>query len=88
MIEDLANQIMPESCAVHGDVYGEALTGRSVGSVLSPEISIRMPRCLSTSEGNMGACDLASARLIRRGRRPGACAKLVVRNLGDLSVGR
>jgi len=33
--EGLANHIDPESCVDHGNIIGEALTGESVGWVLS-----------------------------------------------------
>ena len=35
--EGLANHIGPESCANHGNIISEALTGESAGWVLSPE---------------------------------------------------
>jgi hypothetical protein len=34
--EGLANHIGPESCVDNGNIIGEALTGESVGWVLSP----------------------------------------------------
>ena len=38
--EGLANHIGPESCADHGNMVSEALTGGSAGWVLSPVIDI------------------------------------------------
>jgi len=40
MFEDLANHSSPESCGGYGNVPAEALTGESVGGLLSSEITI------------------------------------------------
>ncbi len=42
-VEGLANHDSPESCAVAGDRFGEALTGGGVGPVLSREIHVSLP---------------------------------------------
>ena len=39
--KDVANHAVPESCAVHREVYGEALTGVRVGQPLSHEMFIQ-----------------------------------------------
>ena len=55
--QDLASHVVPESCAVHREVRGEALTGVRVGQPLSHEMFIqtRVPTLLlarkATREG-------------------------------------
>ena len=46
--QDVASHVVPESCAVHREVFGEALTGVRVGQPLSHEIFIqtRVPTLL------------------------------------------
>lgn len=46
--EDVASHVVPESCAVHREVHGEALTGVRVGQPLSHEMFIqtRVPTLL------------------------------------------
>jgi hypothetical protein len=39
--QDVASHVVPESCAVHREVHGEALTGVRVGQPLSHEMFIQ-----------------------------------------------
>ena len=39
--KEVANHAVPESCAVHREVHGEALTGVRVGQPLSHEICVQ-----------------------------------------------
>jgi len=72
--EGVATHIDPESCAGVRKGVGEALTGGSVGEVLSREISqFRVPTLLDESEGNTPRRAIASAPVALRGRRPSAC---------------
>lgn len=58
------NHTGPESCVVHREVQGEALTGETVGQPLSREsyISVQGANAVSVAEGNTDGRDLASAR--------------------------
>ena len=50
----MANQSGPESCAVHREVQGEALTGETGGPAIEPRNQESgMPMLLSEAEGNM-----------------------------------
>jgi hypothetical protein len=75
--EGLANHTGPESCGDGSNVMAEALTGVSVGQVLSREIlfNFGVPTLWDNTEGNIGC--IAIARYIRalRGRRPWACTE-------------
>lgn len=52
-VEDLANHSSPESCGGYGNVPAEALTGESVGGLLSSEItSIWVPTPCTEGEGH------------------------------------
>lgn len=46
--QDVASHVVPESCAVHREVHGEALTGVRVGQPLSHEMFVqsRVPTLL------------------------------------------
>jgi RNA-directed DNA polymerase len=49
----MANHSSPESCAIHREVYGEALTGETTGQPLSREISeLGMPTLCAKAEGH------------------------------------
>jgi hypothetical protein len=63
--KDVASQVVPESCAAHREVCGEALTGVRVGQPLSHEmfIQIRVPTPL----------------LWRKATRAGASSRVLVR---------
>ena len=72
--EGIATHTGPESCVVHREVYGEALTGESVGQPLSRE-SFKLVQgadAVSVVEGDTDGHALASActvvRCSRRGR--------------------
>lgn len=62
--KDIANHIVPESCAVRREAYHEALTGVRVGQPLSREISlIRVPTWSQTRKAmRCGAQSRASDR--------------------------
>ena len=87
--EGIANRIDLESCAVHREVSGEALTKVCAGRVIEPrKFYFRMPTLFPKAEGNTCAhAKLASVRMILRGRRPWHVPKLFVREPGDLRVG-
>jgi hypothetical protein len=61
-VEDLANHSSPESCGGCGNVSAEALTGGSVGGLLSSEITIiRVPTLCTEGEGHVDSsvkCEL------------------------------
>ena len=84
--EGIANRTDPESCVVHREVPGEALTGETVGQPLSREsyISVQGADAVSVAEGNTDGRDLASARTALRGLRPWHAETLFVREPGDL----
>ena len=62
--EGIANHTGPESCVLHREMQGEALTGESVGQPLSREsyISVQGADAVSVVEGNTDGHTLASAR--------------------------
>jgi hypothetical protein len=88
--EGIANHTGPESCVVHREVQGEALTGESVGQPLSREsyISVQGADAVSVVEGNTDGHVLASARTALRGLRPWHAETLFAREPGDLQPGR
>lgn len=52
--KEMANQPDPESCILHREVQGEALTGETDGSAIEPRNQeSRMPMLLREAEGNM-----------------------------------
>ena len=60
-VEDLANHSSPESCGGYGNVLAEALTGGSVGGLLSSEITaFRVPTLLLGGEGHVSHSVIAS----------------------------
>jgi hypothetical protein len=61
--EGIANHTGPESCVMHREVYGEALTGESVGQPLSRESvkSVQGADAVSVAEGNTDGRVLARA---------------------------
>ena len=88
--EGIANHTGPESCVMHREVYGEALTGESVGQPLSRE-SFKLVQgadAVSVVEGNTDGHALASARTALRGLRPWHAETLFAREPGDLQLGR
>jgi hypothetical protein len=88
--EGIANHTDPESCVVHREVQGEALTGESVGQPLSRESfkSVQGADVVSVTEGNTDERALASARKALRGLRPWHAEMLLARELGDLQPDR
>lgn len=63
--EELANHIVPESCAAYREVRREALTGVHIGQPLSREMDIpRVPTpCLWCKATRMGAYSRVPTRL-------------------------
>ena len=87
--EGVANHTGPESCAVHREVPGEALTGVRAGQPLSRErISSPGADAVRFAEGYMVARAIASARPTRRGRRTWHARTLLDREPGDLQPDR
>jgi lipid-binding SYLF domain-containing protein len=73
--QGLASQAGSESCGVWSNPQAEALTGESIGRVLShesPETGV--PRNWAYAEGNTALDENASSAQTPRGRRPRACA--------------
>ena len=69
--EGVANRIDPESCADTREGIGEALTGERIGQPSSRE-KLKVPGAdvFEITEGDMDGRVIASARPVRRGRRP------------------
>ena len=88
--EGIANHTGPESCVIHREVYGEALTGETVGQPLSRESfkSVQGAYAVSVAEGNTDGRDIASAWTALRGLRPWHAETLFVREPGDLQSDR
>lgn len=86
--EGIANHTGPESCGVHREVPGEALTGETVGRPLSREsyISVQGADAVSVAEGNTDGHDLASARTALRGLRPWHAETLFARGTGRATL--
>jgi len=87
--EGVAIHIGPEPCAGVREDVGEASVGVSIGQPLNRERPI-IPDAdtVPSVKGNMGGRAIASARTIRRGRRPWHVQTLLVREPGDLTVGQ
>ena len=83
--KEVANHVVPESCAAHREVRREALTGVRIGQQLSRDRKL-IPDAdvVSAAEGNMFAHAIASAPTIRRGRRTWHVRTLLAREPGDL----
>ena len=82
----MANHSGPESCAMHREVHGEALTGEKTGQPLSREISESgMPTLCVNAEGNTehGAKSQAMSRSLAV-VDPAHVRKPFARKLGDL----
>src|SRR6266481_6154385 len=86
----IANQTGPESCVAHREVRDEALTGEPAGQPLSREstLKIRVPTQSLYAEGNTHRRDRASVCSTLRGLRPWHVGTLLVREPGDLLLGR
>ena len=82
--EGVANHTGPESCAMHREVYSEALTGVRAGQPLSREtILIQDADVVAKTEGKTFGRDIASARAVLRGRRPWHARTFRAREPGD-----
>jgi hypothetical protein len=83
--KEVAIHVVPESCAAHREVRGEALTGVRIGQTLSRD-SVFTPGAdaVPCAEGNTGGRANASAHSTRRGRRPWHVRTLLAREPGDL----
>jgi hypothetical protein len=69
--EDRASHSGPESCVSRREAWGEALTGETVGPVLSHVTeSVRDADAFRVAEGNTARCAIASAPPVSRGLRP------------------
>jgi len=88
--EGIADHTGPESCVVHREVQGEALTGETVGQPLSRESDklVQGADAVSVAEGNMDGHIIASAYLILRGLRTWHAETLFVWEPGDLQPDR
>ena len=87
--EGIAIHIGPEPCAGVREGVGEASAGVRIGQPLSRDRK-RTPGAdaVSKSEGDTGRRVIASACSTRRGLRPWHVRTLLVREPGDLMLGR
>ena len=87
--DGLATHIGPDPCAGLREGVGEASVGDCIGQPLSRESGI-VPDAdaVRLAEGDMDGSAIASARTVRRGRRTWHVQTLLVRELGDLTVGQ
>jgi hypothetical protein len=87
--EGVANHTGLESCAAHREVRGEALTKVCTGQPLSRESTLFQDADVVISGGRQHArVRHASTCAVLRGQRPWHVQKLLVREPGDLRVGR
>lgn len=86
--EGVANHTSPKSCVLGREAGIEALTGEHVGWVLSRERINRDADAVLTAEGYTRGRDSASASSVPRGPRPQHACMRLVREPGDLRVGR
>ena len=85
--EGVANHTDPESCAVHREMCGEALTGERAGQPLSHETYlIQDADAFVSAEGKTSGCGIASIQTVLRGRRPWHVRTLFAREPGDLQL--
>ena len=87
--KDVANHVVPESCASYREVRREALTGVRIGQPLSRD-SLFVPGAdaVLIAQGNISECVIASAWTTRRGHRPWHVRTLLAREPGDLQPDR
>jgi RNA-directed DNA polymerase len=79
--KEVANHVVPESCASHREVRREALTGVRIGQPLSHDRPLILGADVVTmTEGNMVECAIASTRSARRGRRTWHVRTLLARD--------
>jgi hypothetical protein len=87
--EGVAIHIGPEPCVVVREDDDEASVGERTGQPLSREsATIPGADAVSEAEGNTDGRASASARTVRRGRRPWHVRTLLAREPGDLASGR
>jgi hypothetical protein len=88
--KDLANHVVPESCAdAYREVRGEALTGVRIGQPSSRErLTVLGADAVAKAEGNTAERAIASALTTRRGPRPWHVRTLLAREPGDLRSDR
>jgi hypothetical protein len=87
--EGIANHIGPKPCAGTREDVGEASAGERAGQPLSRDRKlIPGADAVCVAEGNMPESAIASAWATRRGRRTWHARTLLVREPGDLWVGR
>jgi len=88
--KDIASHAGSESCVTYREVRDEALTGEPAGQPLSRE-SFKLVQgadAVIVAEGNTDRRDKASACTALRGLRPWHVGTLLVREPGDLLLGR
>ena len=87
--EGAAIHVAPDLCAGVREGVGEASVGERIGQPLSREI-VSNPGAdvVHLTEGKIGRRVIASARRTRRGLRPWHVRTLLVREPGDLWIGR
>jgi len=86
--EGVASHTSPESCVLGREAGIEALTGDRAGWVFSRERINRGADAVLTAEGHTARRDNASASPAPRGPRPQHARTRLVREPGDLRVGR
>jgi hypothetical protein len=88
-VEGIAIHSGPESCAATREGSSEALTGVRAGQPLSRERKVTSGADMVLNmEGYTDGRVYASARTARRGRRPWHVRTILVREPGDLGLGR
>jgi hypothetical protein len=87
--EGLANHVVPAPCATVREGRREASAGARIGQPLSRErLLIRTPTPLTERKAKRARRAIASAGLVRRGRRPWHVRKFLAREPGGLMCGR
>ena len=87
--EGVANHSGPESCGDASEGITEALTGETCRLGIEPRNQESgMPTPLTEAEGNTGQGDNRKPSPIPRGPRPQHACTRLVREPGDLRVGR
>ena len=85
----VTTHIGPESCVGIREGVGEALAGDHIGQPNEPRKHLVLGAdAVMKAEGNTDGRVSVSARTARRGRRPWHVWTLLVRELGDLTVGQ
>ena len=83
-VKGLANHKRPESCVGWSDPRGEALTGESVGCVLSREKGqFGMQTLFGKGKATTSTLSWQGALVYPRGRSPGSAWKQLAREPGD-----